>query len=290
MPPRRPAKQYPVRTRIAGRVARLTAEEGDELHAHLEGLAAVWAPMAERADLPPDRAPCAHAKAALRMFLFPEGNGYRPIDRTVFERAAIDPPNLTTEAGPLAGCVDLDMIAAHVACGCTYEGSDGTVQVLTPRPMGSAAKESEAHPVHPDALPVPGYPWEAQAFQFYREQISGTVRDFVRGVGASGPCDHLICAVRRRAQIDIPTGAKLEAAILARCGAVLPNSTDPTVERWMEIPGDDGTLKAHLDSCTLGYDPARWPKLALMPDGATRPVRVPAAVGTILRWPEPVWS
>ena len=269
----------------------LSEEEGDAVADHLAALALVWAEMRDRAGLPAFAQPCAHVKAAIRLMLWPAEGGMLDIDRRVFAAAGIAVPDMTAEAGPLAGCTDGAMLATHVKCGCAFNGSFPTIRVQYAK-TGRKAPEDGPDPIVPDgAIPVPGYAHEAALFQAYREAISATVRDFCRMAKADKVCDHLICAVRRKAaHSHLAPGAKVEKTLLARAGTTVPDVSDPAVERWLNIPGDDGTLKAHLDSCPLGYDTARWPKIAFMPDGAVRPVRKPAAKGSVLVWPDPVWS
>jgi hypothetical protein len=269
----------------------ITDDEIHAVNAHLSALDAVWDQIRTMHHLAEDVIPCSHAKAAIRLYLFTEQGGIAPVDRLLFDRARLPLPDLMIEAGPLAGRDDPCAIAAHAATGCRHEGTTPVIRVRPARPTPAAGMVGGAEQI-PDYVTAtaPGYAWEANALIAYVTNIGQSIDATVKGVGASKCCVHLASAIRRACAQSAPKAAALEVVALARVGMTLPEYRDPAVERWMHIPGDDGTLKAHLDACPLANGPEHWPAVAVATDGASRPVRVPGAHGSELRWPEPVWS
>jgi hypothetical protein len=265
----------------------VTQEEGEAISAHLQALAVVWDKIRTEHGLPAEDAngpgPCAHVKAALRLFLFGHVGGFMECDRILFAKAGIPVPDLTKELGPLAGDFDPCALVAHAVTGCRSTGTLPAIRVQYP-----TTSKQDGPPEH--AVAAPGYVWEDAVLRGYTANlVEGLVRT-VHSVGAEKCCVHVASAVRRACAAAHPKTAALEAEVLARVGLTLPEYRDEAVDRWMSIPGDDGTLKAHLDACPIANGPEHWPAVVVGPDGATRPVRVPAAKGSELKWPTPVWS
>lgn len=274
----------------------ISHEEIHAINAHLSALSAVWDKIREMHHLPDDLEPCSHVKAAIRLFLFTAEGGITPTDRLLFERAGLPLPDLTIEAGTLAGCDDPCAMAAHAATGCTCAGGAPVIRVRAAPEPAPAAIQAPAMVggavVVPDYVTstAPGYAWEANALISYVSHVGQSIDATVRSVGSTQCCVHLASAVRRACAQSAPKAAALEVEALARVGMTLPEYRDPAVERWMHIPGDDGTLKAHLDACPMANGPEHWPAVAVAADGASRPVRVAGAYGPELKWPTPVWS
>jgi hypothetical protein len=217
------------------------------------------------------------------LFLFGHVDGFMECDRILFAKAGLPVPDLTAELGPLAGDFDPCALVAHAVTGCRSTGTLPAIRVQYP-----TASQPDGLPEH--AVSAPGYAWEDHVLRGYTANlVEGLVRT-VHSVGAEKCCVHVASAVRRACAAAHPKTAALEAEVLARVGLTLPEYRDEAVDRWMSIPGDDGTLKAHLDACPIANGPEHWPAVVVGPDGATRPVRVPAARGSELKWPTPVWS
>lgn len=275
----------------------LSEQEGELLRAHLAGVSAAWERIAETEGLPPGAEPCAHAKSALRLFLFEREKGLTSIDRTLFERAGLPLPDLSVEAGPLAGLGPSEL-AEHVRRGCRERGSIPTIRATyqtakkPAEPKADVQTESAPPFNGREGVPVPGYAWEAEIFATHANAIAQAVRDTAEGakIDPAKMCDHAVCSIRRILLARNPHARAVEKALLARAGITPPDLTDPVVERWMEARTDDGSLKAHVESCPLRHVPANWPVIIVSADGGARPERVPVAHGTAFRWPDPLWS
>lgn len=269
----------------ARRVVNLTVtiDEGNAITAHLQALDAVWQEVCKLHHLPDPTHPCSHSKAALRLILFPRDQGLTPIDRVLFARANLPLPDLTIEAGPLAGTDDVCALAVHAATGCRSVGEIPTLRVSYERPV------VEEVPSFATAT-APAYPHEAAVLAGYTKNLELGITATMNAVGSERACIHLASAIRRGCAATSPRAAALEVEVLVRAGASLPEYRDETVDRWMHSPSDDGSLKEHLDGCPLANEPEHWPAVVVSVDGAVCPVRVPAAAGFELKWPEARWS
>lgn len=281
MPPRSFRVQNRI-TRLGGRprgvesVARVSPAEGAELLATQNGFEAVWTKICDMNGLGPEVEACAHIRAAIRLICLPP-DGLAPLDRTIFARAGLPVADIGAEAGDVRTA---EQIVAHARTGCSWPGTlNIRVAFADPRP------EDPTPEFPPDATVVPVTTFEANIYDQHRRALVDHVRRWMQLAGIERPaCYCVLSAARRMLAPSLP--GQVEAVVMARSGVQIQSFEDPTVERWLKITGDDGTLKAHVDSCPHTYRPGVWPKVVLSPDGALRPIRTASG----LEWPVPCWS
>lgn len=264
----------------------VTEEEGQVLAAHSAGILKMWEGiLADGAAEGEAFEPCHHACAAL-MLLIPADHEGMVLQAEIFRRAGIK-VDLAEVAAPV-GEWTAESICAHART-CRVPSPVPPLKVWWPEPRPDATGGRTP-------VPVICYRHEADAVAGMTQVCGAVVRDVMKQVGHDGPpCEHLVCAVRRRYAKQRPDVAATERDIAARAGATMPDESHPDIEALLAAPHDAHEVESaraldHLRSCTLIHDEARWPLIEVVIDQTTRPVPVPTATGPRLSWPSPVWS